>query len=57
MAIGKDFFEKKAKISISGHNFIALRKFGFWVKEKQDDPEFFCGSSLHLGPEYTRKFF
>ena len=24
-----------------GHNFIALRKFGFWVKEKQDDPEFF----------------
>ena len=39
VVICKDFL-KKAKISISGHNFIALRKFGFWVKEKQNDPEF-----------------
>ena len=57
MSIGKNFFKKKAKISISGHNFIALRKFGFWIKEKRDDLEFFCGSSLHLGPEYIGKFF
>ena len=32
MAIGKG---KKAKISILGHNFIALRKFGFWVRKNR----------------------
>ena len=41
VAIGKDFFTKKAKISISGHNFIALRKFGFRVKENWMTLNFF----------------
>ena len=40
MAIGKDFFKKRQK-SRFYHNFIALRKFGLWVKENRMTLNFF----------------